>query len=76
MAGLNQSEVEGLIEVVRGLHRSGLTLMIIEHNLKVVRAFSERVIVLDRGAKIAEGDADTILNMPNVVKAYLGERRR
>ena len=76
MAGLNQSEVDELIAVVRQLHKRGLTLMIIEHNLKVVRAFSERVIVLDRGAKIAEGDAHTILNMPNVVKAYLGERRR
>ena len=76
MAGLNQSEVDELIGVVRQLHKRGLTLMIIEHNLKVVRAFSERVIVLDRGAKIAEGDAHTILNMPNVVKAYLGERRR
>ena len=76
MAGLNQSEVDELIAVVRQLHSCGLTLMIIEHNLKVVRAFSERVIVLDRGAMIAEGDAHTILNMPNVVKAYLGERRR
>ena len=76
MAGLNQSEVDELIGVVRQLHSRGLTLMIIEHNLKVVRAFSERVIVLDRGAMIAEGDANTILNMPNVIKAYLGERRR
>jgi len=76
MAGLNQSEVDELIAVVQKLHRNGMTLMIIEHNLKVVRTFSERVIVLDRGAKIAEGDAETILNQPEVVKAYLGERRR
>ncbi len=50
-------------------------LLIIEHNLKVVRAFSERVIVIDRGAKIAEGDAEQILNTPEVVTAYLGKRR-
>ena len=47
--------------------------MIIEHNLKVVRAFSERVVVLDRGRMIAEGTAEEILSSPEVVKAYLGE---
>ena len=76
MAGLNQSEVDDMIELIRQLHRRGLTLMIIEHNLKVVRSFAERVIVLDRGVKIAEGNAETILSAPDVVKAYLGERRR
>ena len=76
MAGLNQSEVDDMIELIRRLHRRGLTLLIIEHNLKVVRSFAERVIVLDRGALIAEGNAETILRAPDVVKAYLGERRR
>ena len=76
MAGLNQREVEELIELIRRLHARGLTLLIIEHNLKVVRSFAERVIVLDRGAKIAEGGAEEILAAPHVVKAYLGERRR
>ena len=76
MAGLNQSEVDDMIELIRRLHRRGLTLLIIEHNLKVVRSFAERVIVLDRGVLIAEGNAETILSAPDVVKAYLGERRR
>jgi branched-chain amino acid transport system ATP-binding protein len=53
-----------------------MTFLIIEHNLKVVRAFSERVLVLDRGAMIAEGDAERILTTPEVVTAYLGNRRR
>ena len=76
MAGLNPSEVAELIGLVWRLNQSGLTLLIIEHNLKVVRAFSKRVIVLDHGAKIAEGDAETILGTPEVIEAYLGKRRR
>jgi branched-chain amino acid transport system ATP-binding protein len=75
MAGLNASEVSESIALFRRLNGRGLTFLIIEHNLKVVRAFSERVIVLDHGAKIAEGNADEILNAPEVIKAYLGRRR-
>ena len=76
MAGLNQSEVDDMIGLIQRLHQRGLTLLIIEHNLKVVRSFAERVIVLDRGAKIAEGRAEAILSSPAVVKAYLGDRRK
>ncbi len=75
MAGLNASEVSQAIELVRRLHARGLTLLVIEHNLKVVRALSQHVIVLDQGAKIAEGGADEILQAPAVVEAYLGRRR-
>jgi branched-chain amino acid transport system ATP-binding protein len=74
MAGLNASEVAQAIELFRQLNGRGLTFLVIEHNLKVVRAFSERVIVLDHGALIAEGNADEILQAPEVVKAYLGRR--
>jgi len=73
MAGLNQSEVGQAIELLQGLHAQGLTFLIIEHNLKVVRAFSERVVVLDRGRHIAEGSADDILNSAAVIQAYLGD---
>ena len=76
MAGLNQSEVGQAIELLQGLHADGLTFLIIEHNLKVVRAFSERVVVLDRGRLIAQGTADQILNSPEVVKAYLGDAHK
>lgn len=73
MAGLNQAEVGRAIELLHSLHAEGFTFIIIEHNLKVVRAFSERVIVLDRGCLIAEGSADTILKSPAVIQAYLGD---
>jgi branched-chain amino acid transport system ATP-binding protein len=72
MAGLNQAEVGIEIELLRSLHAEGLTFLIIEHNLKVVRAFSDRVVVLDRGKLIAEGTADQILSSPAVIEAYLG----
>lgn len=73
MAGLNQSEVAQEIELLKSLHAEGLTFLIIEHNLKVVRAFSDRVVVLDRGRRIAEGSADEILSAPAVIQAYLGD---
>ena len=76
MAGLNQSEVGLAIDLLKTLHAGGQTFLIIEHNLKVVRAFSERVVVLDRGRLIAEGTADQILSSPEVIKAYLGERHQ
>jgi branched-chain amino acid transport system ATP-binding protein len=76
MAGLNPSEVTESIALFRRLNETGLTILLIEHNLKVVRAFSKRVIVLDHGAKIAEGDAETILSTPAVVTAYVGQRKR
>jgi branched-chain amino acid transport system ATP-binding protein len=75
MAGLNQTEVADVIALVRRLHRDGVTILVIEHNLKVVRAFESRVIVLDFGAVIADGMPEAVLSDPNVVEAYLGRRR-
>jgi branched-chain amino acid transport system ATP-binding protein len=72
MAGLNPSEVQREIELLRQLNAQGLTFLVIEHNLKVVRDFSNQVAVLDRGRLIAQGTADVILNSPAVIEAYLG----
>jgi branched-chain amino acid transport system ATP-binding protein len=73
MAGLNQTEVQEIIDTVLRLNAAGLTFLVIEHNLKVVRAFSRRVLVLHRGALLAEGSAEEVLADPAVIEAYVGK---
>ena len=75
MAGLNASEISHVVKLIERLNAGGITFLLIEHNLKVVRTFSKRVLVLDRGAKIAEGTADEALRNEEVIKAYLGNRQ-
>ena len=75
MAGLNQTEIQEIVDLVQRLNADGHTFLVIEHNLKVVRQFSHRVIVLHRGAMLAEGTAEDVLANPTVVEAYVGKRR-
>ncbi len=75
MAGLNPTEVVEVAELVKRLNHEGHTFLVIEHNLKVVRSFARRVIVLDRGAMLAEGTADEVLSDPRVLEAYVGRSR-
>ena len=72
MAGLNQTEVDEVLDLVHRLNAGGATFLVIEHNLKVVRSFSRRVLVLDQGRLLAEGDAETVLSDPAVIEAYIG----
>ncbi len=74
MAGLNPTETQQAIEIVQRLAASGLTVLIIEHDLKVVRALAQRAIVLDHGAEIARGTAAEVLRQPDVIEAYLGRK--
>ena len=75
MAGLNQTEVNGIVDLVLSLNQSGHTIIVIEHNLKVVRTFSQRVLVLNRGAVLAQGTADEVLGNPAVIEAYVGKSK-
>ena len=71
-AGLNPSEVETTIGIVRKIHESGISILIIEHNMKVIMAVSHRIIAISYGEKITEGTPDEVANHPQVIEAYLG----
>jgi branched-chain amino acid transport system ATP-binding protein len=73
MAGLASSEVDEILSVLRGLNDQGITIIMIEHILRAVMSFSDRLVVLDAGLKIAEGEPAAIISNKDVEKAYLGE---
>jgi branched-chain amino acid transport system permease protein len=72
LAGLNPAEIDHAVEVVRRIHATGVTIVIVEHLLRVVNQLAERVIVLDRGRVLAEGDPQTVMRDPEVARVYLG----
>jgi branched-chain amino acid transport system ATP-binding protein len=72
-AGLNPSELDESIGIIRKIREKGITIMIIEHHMKVIMSISDRIVVLNYGEKIAEGTPQEIRNNALVVEAYLGE---
>ncbi len=74
MSGLNHVEVDEALEMVRAVHASGVTVVLIEHVMQVIVGLCKRVIVLDVGKALADGPPDVVLNDHRVIEAYLGER--
>jgi len=72
-AGLNHSELNESIEIIKNIKARGITIMIIEHHMKVIMSISDRIVVINYGQKIAEGTPQEIRNNPLVIEAYLGE---
>lgn len=72
MAGLSSTEVEEVLAILRKLNDSGITVIMIEHIMRAVMGFSQRVICLDAGRIICEGTPESIVKDPEVQKAYLG----
>lgn len=71
-AGLNESETLGLIALVRRLREQGHTILLVEHDMRVVMGLCDRIAVLDHGRRIAEGTAREVQESPAVIEAYLG----
>jgi branched-chain amino acid transport system ATP-binding protein len=74
MAGLTQREVQLAIDLVRDIHRSGITLVIVEHIMEVIMSLASRVVVFHQGKEIARGSPREVTANPAVIAAYLGTR--
>jgi len=71
-AGLNATEAQEIDALIKRLAAEGTTVVLVEHNMKLVMGVSDQVTVLDRGRKLAEGTPDEVARDPHVVEAYLG----
>jgi branched-chain amino acid transport system ATP-binding protein len=73
MSGLNHTETEECVGLIREINRSGVTILLIEHIMKAVVTLCEKIVVLHHGEKIAEGSANAVMNDRKVIEIYLGK---
>ncbi|MPZ58805.1 MAG: ATP-binding cassette domain-containing protein [Rhizobiales bacterium] len=72
-AGLPHAEADRMGEIISSLNRDGMTVLLVEHNMRMVMSLSHDILVLNNGRRIAEGTADEVRRHPEVLAAYLGE---
>jgi branched-chain amino acid transport system ATP-binding protein len=72
-AGLTPGELEDMMALIRRIRDDGVTIIVVEHIMRVIQGICDRVMVIEYGTQIAEGTPDEVLNNPRVIKAYLGE---
>jgi branched-chain amino acid transport system ATP-binding protein len=75
-AGLTTGELEEIMALIKKIRDRGMTIIIVEHLMKVIRGICERIAVLEYGQKIAEGTTDEVMTNPKVVEAYLGSQKK
>jgi len=74
MAGLNPTECQEAVEIIRTINRAGVAILMVEHVMEIIMPISQRIIVLDYGKKIDEDIPERVAKNPEVIKAYLGEK--
>ena len=74
MAGLTSTEVKAALDLIRGIRKQGITLLIVEHIMEAIMPIADKVVVLDGGIKLAEGAPADIIHDQRVITAYLGEK--
>jgi branched-chain amino acid transport system ATP-binding protein len=73
LAGLNPTEIERMIEVIRKIRARGVAILMIEHVMRAIMSLSDRIVVINLGRKLAEGTPQAIVDNPQVIAAYLGD---